>query len=77
MVFGNDRVAIYDATGNRWEVLDSAAIGRPDGWPVSMVYDPVNERLVGCRWLPLYERKVDVVALDLVTRKWTVLLETQ
>jgi hypothetical protein len=75
VIFGNDRVALYDATGDRWEVLDAAAIGRPDGWPTSMVYDPVNERLVGCRWLPLYERKVDVVALDLVTREWTVLLE--
>jgi len=77
VVFGNDRMALYDATADRWETLDATSIEPPDGWPDSMVYDSVNERLIGCKWLPLYERKVDVIALDLVTREWTVLLEKQ
>ncbi len=39
-----------------------------------MVYDPVNERLVGLRLGgPVVEG--DVVAFDTRTREWTVLLE--
>ena len=75
VVFGNDRLALYDATANRWEILGAAALGRPDSLPVSMVYDPVNRRLVGWRWLAMAEIPADVIAFDLVTRDWTVLLE--
>ena len=42
---------------------------------LDMVYDPVNGRLVGWRRRDVASRQVGVVAFDLVTREWTVLLE--
>jgi hypothetical protein len=75
VVYGNGRLAAFDAAEDRWEVLVERAPGRPDSVPLAMVYDPVNERLVGCGWPADTVVQGDVVAFDLVTRKWTVLLE--
>jgi hypothetical protein len=63
------RLAEYDATGDRWEVLTEAGPGE-EWWPLDMVYDPVNRRLVGG-----LGGEGTVVAFDLATRRWTVLLE--
>lgn len=66
VIMSNSGAAAYDASANRWEML----VVREPGWmPVPMVYDPVNERLVG-----LLDR-AGVVAFDPGTREWTVLLE--
>jgi len=65
VVTGSAGVAAYDAAADRWEVL--ARPGEPYSNP--SVYDPVNGRLVGIGW------EGDVVAFDLVTREWTILLE--
>ena len=65
VVTGSAGMAAYDAAADRWEVL-----ARPgELYPNPTVYDPVNGRLVGFGW------EGDVVAFDLVTREWTVLLE--
>jgi len=76
VVGGNVRLAAYDATADRWETLE---FPDPDLWhDVSMVSDPVNERLVVLpdSW-ESWETgtSAGVVAVDLVTREWTVLLE--
>jgi hypothetical protein len=63
------RLAEYDATGDRWEILTEAGPGM-EWWPLDMVYDPVNRRLVGG-----LGGEGAVVAFDLATREWTVLLE--
>jgi hypothetical protein len=63
------RLAAYDATGDRWEILTEAGPGE-EWWPLDMVYDPVNRRLVGG-----LGGEGAVVAFDLATREWTVLLE--
>jgi len=63
------RLAAYDATGDRWEILVEAGPGE-GWWPLDVVYDPVNRRLVAGR-----EVEGAVVAFDLATREWTVLLE--
>jgi hypothetical protein len=73
VVFGNDRLALYDATADRWEVLD-AVTGWPEPAVLSMTYDPVNERLIGCAWM-WPDAEAGVFAFDLATREWTVLLE--
>lgn len=65
VVFGNDRLAVYHATADRWEVL---VAGGNDFTPDSMVYDAVNGRLVGIADTD------GVVAFDLTTREWTILL---
>jgi hypothetical protein len=76
VVGGNVRLAAYDATADRWETVEFPG---PDPWHgVSLVYDPVNERLVVLpdsweSWS--VGSSAGVVALDLVTREWTVLLE--
>jgi hypothetical protein len=64
----SDRLAAYDATGDRWEILTEAGPS-VEWWPSDMlVYDPVNRRLVGLGW------GGTVVAFDLAIREWTVLL---
>jgi len=71
--------AAYDASANRWEML--VAYGLPESWmrTATMVYDPVNERLVGPG--PWYNAagvhvgRAAVFAFDPGTREWTVLLE--
>jgi hypothetical protein len=63
------RLAAYDATGDRWEILTEAGPG-VEWWPLDMVYDAVNRRLVGG-----LGGGGAVVAFDLASRQWTVLLE--
>jgi hypothetical protein len=67
------RLAAYDATADRWEILAGADPERAVGFQLKAVYDPVNRRLVG--WQPSYMDQDDLFAFDLVTRRWTVLLE--
>ena len=64
-----DRLTEYDATGDRWEILTEAGPG-VEWWPLDMVYDAVNRRLVGG-----LGGGGAVVAFDLASRQWTVLLE--
>ena len=60
---------VYDATADQWEILFDTG----DGAAPPAVYDPTNRRLV------IFGGGVgvsgDMVAFDLVTREWTVLLE--
>jgi hypothetical protein len=73
-VFGTS-LAAYDATTDRWAVLIGEADRDPSDWlPSSMVYDPVNRRLVGLG-RGVVANQGSVVAFDLVARTWTVLLE--
>jgi hypothetical protein len=65
------RLAAYDATADRWEILAEADPG--GSLPIPMVYDPVNRRLVGLGRGGIVDRG-GVVAFDLVTRTWTELL---
>jgi hypothetical protein len=66
VVAGSSGWAAYDAAADRWEVLAGAG--------GSLAYDPVNRRLIGSGWRGI-AAEGDMVAFDLVTRKWTVLLE--
>ena len=77
MVGGNVRLAAYDATADRWQTVE---FPDPDLWHgVSLVYDPVNERLVVFPdyWAEWTDGTLvdDVLAFDLATHEWTVLLE--
>jgi hypothetical protein len=87
IVFGDGKVIAYDAAADRWETLvDGAGFGafatgrtaRLGHW---MVYDPVNDRLVvyGGDYRTqadgYWVQADDVIAFDLATRQWTVLLE--
>ena len=73
VVFG-DGLAAYDATADRWEVLIDPADRDPSDWlPSSMVYDPVNRRLVGLGRGVVADQG-GVVAFDLATRERLVLL---
>jgi hypothetical protein len=76
VIGGNVRLAAYDATADRWETVE---FPDPDAWHgVSIVYDPVNDRLVVLpdSWESWSDgTSAGVVAIDLVTREWTVLLE--
>jgi hypothetical protein len=72
VVAGSFKWGAYDATADRWEILFDAD---PGGLlPGPTVYDPVNRRLL------LFGGGIgvsgDLVAFDLVTRDWTVLLES-
>ena len=68
MFFG-DGVAAYDATADRWEVLIDPADRDPSDWPPSsMVYDPVNWRLVGLGRGVVVDQG-GVVAFDTMTRE--------
>jgi len=63
------RLAAYDATADRWEIVAEADPERAAGFQLHAVYDPVNGRLIG------WGRDQDeLFAFDLVTREWTVLL---
>jgi hypothetical protein len=74
VVFGNG-LAAYDATADRWEVLIDPTDHDPSDWlPSSMVYDPLNRRLVGLGRGVVVDQG-GVVAFDLVAREWTILLE--
>jgi hypothetical protein len=79
VITGNVAAAGYDASANRWEML--VAYSKDEGWmpAPTMVYDPVNTRLVGRG--PYYNAagvhvgRAAVFAFDPGTRQWTVLLE--
>jgi len=79
VVIGDTRLAAYDAAADRWEILAEVEPGGLLAGP--MVFDPVNERLVGwSRRVGIKDQgnfvKGDGVAsFDLATREWTVLLE--
>ena len=62
-------MAAYDATADRWEILADVDPVE-EWWPHDRVYDPVNRRLVGG-----LGGGGTVVAFDLASRRWTVLLE--
>jgi hypothetical protein len=69
MVFSDGRrLAAYDATADRWEILVEAD---PGGVPLLIAYDPLHRRLVGVGW---GEDRPDV-AFDPTTREWTVLVD--
>jgi hypothetical protein len=93
VLFNMGHVIAYDATADRWETLYGPPSdgGRADGFcgirPEcrnlhSMVYDPVNERLVvygghvhtGAVDPGWWGPSDDVLAFDTRTREWTVLL---
>jgi hypothetical protein len=63
------RLAAYDATADRWEILAEGDPDRAAGFQLHAVYDPVNRRLIGWR-----RDQDELFAFDLVTREWTVLL---
>jgi hypothetical protein len=69
VVVGAARLAAYDATADRWEILAESADASA-AIPSSMAYDSVNRRLVGPR-----VHGEDVLAFDTQAREWTVLLE--
>jgi hypothetical protein len=73
VILSNTGVAAYDAAADRWESVFGGDVGSV---PDSMVYDPVNRRLVG-RGYPDQggPSHGDMVAFDLVAREWTLLLE--
>jgi hypothetical protein len=70
VVTGYPNMCAYDASEDRWEILNERDPSR--AVPKPTVYDPVNRRLLVFEsWLG------DVAAFDLVTREWTVLLERE
>lgn len=75
-IVSNSGLAAYEATADRWELVIG---GEPGSVPDVMAYDPVNRRLVatgpGQVLISGHIVSFDVVAFDLVTREWTVLLE--
>jgi hypothetical protein len=89
ILFSNGIVIAYDAAADRWETLyaksseddPSLCATRPEcRMNHSMVYDPVNERLVvyggnvhiaADPWMAASD---DVLAFDTRSREWTVLL---
>jgi hypothetical protein len=90
VLFSNGAAIAYDARSDRWETLcgGSIACAIPPECRTSphMVYDPVNERLVvyggvfcaGDYWYRVFEgygAPDEVLAFDLRTREWTVLVE--
>jgi hypothetical protein len=77
VVYGNEGLAAYDATTDRWDYLNGGddgqgsvefGFGLPSGWSMDE-YDPVNGRLVGLGG------GNGVWAFEPATRQWTVLLE--
>jgi hypothetical protein len=80
VLLGQGHAAAYDATADRWEILYEGSTAefcgtRPECLQLPfMVYDPVNERLVVYGGVVKPEPD-DVLAFDMRTREWTVLLE--
>ena len=74
VVIGDVRLAAYDATADRWEILAETDPDRAEGFPAPSVYDPVNGRLIGWRRFATVDQS-ELFAFDLATRQWTVLLE--
>jgi hypothetical protein len=68
VVAGAFQWAAYDAAADRWEIIYERDAPGPAVRP--WVYEPVNQRLL--MWGSGYW---DMVAFDLATREWTVLLE--
>ena len=68
VVAGAFQWGAYDVTADRWEIIYERDPPGPAVQP--WAYDPVNRRLLV--WGSGYG---DIVAFDLVTREWTVLLE--
>jgi hypothetical protein len=90
VLFSDGAAIAYDAGADRWETLCGGSIpcAIPPECRTSphMVYDPVNERLVvyggrfctGDYWYWVFEgygAPDEVLAFDLRTREWTVLVE--
>jgi len=90
VLFSNGTAIAYDAAADRWETLcgGSATCAIPPECRTSphMVYDPVNERLVvyggvfcsGDYWYYVFDgygAPDEVLAFDLRSRQWTVLVE--
>jgi len=80
LIFARDPLTAYDARADRWEILAAPETISPptDPWhsaPSVYVYDAVNRRLVGWRVGGNMNQESGVVAFDLTTREWTVLLE--
>jgi hypothetical protein len=90
VLFSNGAAIAYDAGADRWETLCGGSLecAIPPECRTSphMVYDPTNERLVvyggtfctGDYWHPVFEGygpPNEVLAFDLRTREWTVLVE--
>jgi len=82
VIFSNGRVAAYDAANHVWELVFEKACGSASDWLCdtthAMTYDPVNERVVvvrGPRWTEAGDvTGGDVLAFDLATRTWLLLL---
>lgn len=77
LVASDDRWGTYDAIVDRWEILFDG--GADMSLAPSMTYDPTNRRLIvmgGWMGDGLWANG-DIVAFDLVTREWTVLLESR
>lgn len=70
MLHGDGTVAVYDAAGHRWTVLDQQV--SPPRTDFATGFDPVNGRVVVAGGLPYRD---DVVAFDVATRDWITLLE--
>jgi hypothetical protein len=86
VVFSYGRMIAYDAAADRWEIILEGFVPGADlcdgprcTWLPTMVYDPVNERLVvyggSHPTADGWAQGDDVLAFDLATREWTVLLE--
>jgi hypothetical protein len=77
LVASDDQWGTYDAIADRWEILFDG--GAEMSLARSMTYDPTNRRLIVMGgWMgDGIGANGDIVAFDLVTRKWTVLLESR
>jgi hypothetical protein len=77
LVASDDQWGTYDAIADRWEILFDG--GAEMSWARPMTYDPTNRRLIVMGgWMgDGIGANGDIVAFDLVTRKWTVLLESR
>ena len=80
LVTASDGVVVgYDTGNHRWEVIQDTPAEPPPREGCSLVYDPINERLLA--WgsvdgvvLEEPERVDDVWAFDVEAREWTQLL---
>jgi hypothetical protein len=74
VVAGDFQWGAYDAAADEWEILVEAGPGE-DPLPKPLLYDPVNERLIVADGGGGIGVEGDLLAYDLVTREWIVLLE--